>query len=195
MLGQHYVTARRARPHEPIALPTISRRPLKPERKETDNACRAGDRRTGPRDRRRPVQVRLHHRHRDGQRAQGPERGHRPLHLGQEGRAGVDARVAAGGLSALADHARADLGARVTIRKIDYPGPLLLRRAQEEGGPEVARRDRSGDPGDLREARHSAARAGDPGRRAEPPTAIAVDAVFDSVSVVTTFKEELRRPA
>ena len=52
-----------------------------------------------------------------GHGAQGPERGHRPLHLGQEGRAGMDARMAAGGLSPLADDGRADLGARRLSRR------------------------------------------------------------------------------
>ena len=55
-------------------------------------------------DRRRPVQVRLRDQDRDGEGAQGPRRGHRALHLGEEGRAGVDARVAARGLPALARH-------------------------------------------------------------------------------------------
>ena len=47
--------------------------------------------------------------------------------------------------------------ARVKYRHDRLPGPLLLFRAEEEGRPEVARRDRPGNPEDLREARHSAA--------------------------------------
>ena len=58
----------------------------------------------------------------------------------------------------------AELGARV-VRQDRLQRHLLLRRAEEEPGAEVPRRGRSGDPQDLREARHSAARAGDPGRR------------------------------
>ena len=95
----------------------------------------------------------------------GLSRRHRPLHLGQEERAGVDARVAARRLSALADHARADLGARA-LSEDRLPGSLLLLRAEEEGRPEVARRGRSRNSQDLREARHSAARAGDAAGRA-----------------------------
>ena len=48
--------------------------------------------------------------------------------------------------------------AKVDFGPIDYQD-ILLRRAQGEGRAEVARRDRSGNPQDLREARHSAARA------------------------------------
>ena len=92
--------------------------------------------------------------------------------------------------------------ARVDYPKIDYQDLLLLLRAEEEGA-EVARRGRSGNPEDLREARHSAARAGNPRRRGAPDggrrggraprSRVAVDAVFDSVSVATTFKAELTK--
>jgi Fe-S cluster assembly protein SufB len=54
--------------------------------------------------------------------------------------------------------------------------------------PEEPRRGRSRAPRDLREAGHPAARAG-------ALAGVAVDAVFDSVSVATTFKDKLaRRP-
>ncbi len=76
----------------------------------------------------------------------------------------MDARLAARGLSPLADHARAAMGAR-RLRADRLPGPLLLFGAEEEPGAEIARRGRSGDSSHLREARHSAARAGNPRRR------------------------------
>ncbi|KAF1853458.1 hypothetical protein Lal_00013815 [Lupinus albus] len=53
-----------------------------------------GNRRAGPRRHGAEVQVRLHDRHRGRRRAEGPERGHRPLHLRQEGGAGVAAGMA-----------------------------------------------------------------------------------------------------
>ena len=57
--------------------------------------------------------------HRAGVRAQGPERRHRPLHLGQEERARVDARLAAQGLSRLARDGGGRLGqARHPARSI-----------------------------------------------------------------------------
>ena len=46
----------------------------------------------------------------------------------------MDAAVAARRLSALADHARADLGAR-RLPEDRLPGHLLLRRAEENVGP------------------------------------------------------------
>ena len=76
------------------------------------------------------------------QGAAGPERGYRPLHLGEEGRAGLDAGVAAGGLSALADHDRADLG-QGALPQDRLPGPLLLLRAEIDRRPQEPRRGRS----------------------------------------------------
>ena len=61
---------------------------------------------------------------------------------------------------------REPLWARVQLRPDRLPGPLLLLRAEEEGRPEVARRDRPRDSQDLRQARHSAARAGGAAGRA-----------------------------
>ena len=63
-------------------------------------------------------------------RPEGPVGGHRPLHLGQEERAGVDARMAPRRLSPLADHERADLGAG-PLSEDRFPGHLLLLRAEE----------------------------------------------------------------
>ena len=60
---------------------------------------------------------------------------------------------------------RADLGAR-QVPGDRLPGRLLLLRAEGEGRrPEKPRRGRSGALEDIREARHSAARAGDARRR------------------------------
>ena len=86
--------------------------------------------------------------------------------------------------------------ARVHYPKIDYQD-LYYYSAPKPKKLGVARRDRSGNPQDLREARHSPARSRDPRRRAcaqdgDAPR-VAVDAVFDSVSVATTFQKELKQ--
>ena len=123
--------------------------------------------------------------------AQGPERGHRPLHLGQEGRAGMAARMAAGGLSPLADDGGAELGAG-RLSRDRLSGSLLLRRAESDAGAEVARRGRS--RAAARPTTSSAFRWSS--RRSWPASSgrrVAVDAVFDSVSVATTFKAELAK--
>ena len=49
------------------------------------------------------IQVRLRHRHRVGHDPEGLDRRHRPSHLGEEERAGVDARVSAEGVPPLAE--------------------------------------------------------------------------------------------
>jgi hypothetical protein len=75
-------------------------------------------------------------------------------------------------------------------------GPVLLRQAQEHGRQaEVAGRGRPEAAGDLRQAGHPAEGADASGRcrRGEEPRKVAVDAVFDSVSVGTTFKAELAK--
>ena len=102
------------------------------------------------------------------------------------------------------------LGAR-RLSEDRFPGHLLLRRAEEPVGAEVARRGRSGDrckfyeklgiP--LREQEILAGVQKTPARRGWPTTSpttmstsrgrVAVDAVFDSISVVTTFKDELAK--
>ncbi len=110
------------------------------------------------------LQARLRHRRRPGVRAEGALRGDRPLHLGPEGRAGLDAGVAARRVRALAGAGRAGVGAG-PLPAHRLPGQLLLRRAQEEGRSEEPGRGRSGAAGDLREARHPAEGAGSAGRR------------------------------
>ena len=91
--------------------------------------------------------------------------------------------------------------ARVDYGPIDYQNLYYYSAPKKKDGAEVARRGRSRNPQDLREARHSAARAGDAGAGVEREDArrrngygrVAVDAVFDSVSVATTFQEELAK--
>ncbi len=99
-----------------------------------------------------------------GEGAAGPERGHRPLHLGEEGRARLDAGVAARGLPALADHDRAGLG-QGALPQDRLPEPLLLLGAEIDRRPQEPRRCRPGAAAHLREARHPAQGARDPGRR------------------------------
>ena len=110
------------------------------------------------------LQVGLGDRHRDGPRAQGAERGHHPADLGAQGGARLAAGMAAEGVRRLAADDRAALGARRACAD-RLPGPALLRRAEEEAGAEEPGRGRSGAAEDLREARHPAEGAGDPGRR------------------------------
>ncbi len=136
-------------------------------REEADERAR-GRRRRDRRDRAlggRTLQVRVLERHRHRVCAEGPERGHRPADLRQERRAGVAARVAPAGLSALgAARARADLGDARPARD-RLPGPVLLCPAEEHGGAaEVAGGGRPGPPRHLRETRHPAEGADDPCR-------------------------------
>ena len=111
----------------------------------------------------------------------------------------MDAGVAARSLQALADHARADLGAR-RLPEDRLPGPLLLRGAEgepalkslDEVDPEILRTyEKLGIP--LREQEILAGVVREEVRRAGRRRRVAVDAVFDSVSVATTFKEELTK--
>src|ERR1022692_3622505 len=75
------------------------------------------------------------------------------------------AGMAAKGLSALADDDRAYVGER-TLSENRLPGHHLLLVAEgQEGRPQEPGRRGSRTPEDLREAGHSAARAGDPGGR------------------------------
>ncbi len=104
-------------------------------------------------------------------------------------RAAVPAPTGACGASALAHHARAALGARCTIAPIDYQAISYYSAPKsKKDGPKsldevdpklLATYEKLGVP------LHERARL----------AGVAVDAVFDSVSVATTFKERLRRPA
>ena len=86
----------------------------------------------------------------------GARRGRRPAHLGQEGRAGVAARVAAQGLPRLADDDRADVAER-QLRADRLPGHHLLLGAAGEAEAEQPRRGRPRDP--ARPSRSSASRS------------------------------------
>ena len=123
----------------------------------------------------------LRFRHRAGIRAQGPERRHRPLHLGQEERARVDARLAPQGLSRLARDGGGQLG-QARHPRDRLPGRLLLRRAQGEAQARSAWT--SSIPKSSASTRSSASRSRSrrcsPGSKARAK--VAVDAVFDSVS-------------
>ena len=101
----------------------------------------------------------------------------------QEGRAGVAARVAAEGLPALAHDEGARLGER-QARPDRLPGHRLLLGAQAEG------RCQSLDEVDP-EIRRTFEKLGIPLEEQKALAGVAVDAVFDSVSVATTFKGKL----
>ena len=96
----------------------------------------------------------------------------------------------------------------VRLREAELPGHQLLRGA--EGKTQEPRRDRPRHPRDLQQARHPAVEeqkvlAGRGGRRRDQRSRrartgvggskprVAVDAVFDSVSVATTFQDELEK--
>ena len=194
------------RPHMDVVNGAVrgalaGRQPLQPRRPEPLAEGRhepaRRDRRPQPRGAgggrpRLDLRMGLHLRHRAGVRAQGPQRGHGPLHLGQEERAGMDARMAAQGLSRLADHGGGDLG-QARHPGDRFPGRLLLRRAQGEA--EARPRSTRSIPRSCRvyeklgiPIEEQKVLAGVEGARK-----VAVDAVFDSVSVATTFREELKR--
>src|SRR5208337_645293 len=89
----------------------------------------SGHHRTGPRDRCRQVQVRLHDRYRKRAGAQRLKRRHRALYFCEKGRARVAAGMAARSLPALAHAAGADMGAR-PLPEDRLRGSLLLFRAE-----------------------------------------------------------------
>ena len=132
------------------------------------------------------------YRHRVRQGAEGPQRGHRPLHLGQEGRAGVADRMAPRSLPPLADHGAPDW-ARVELSADRLPGPPLLLGA-EGHAPGRSRSTRS-IPNCCAPTRSSAFRCAS--RRSWPassrPRASPSTPCSNSVSVATTFKAELAK--
>ena len=96
---------------------------------------------------------------------------------------------------------RAELGAR-RLSEDRLPGPPLLRRAEAQAGPKSLDEVDPEILATYEQARHSAeeqeilAGVREDGwrRRGRVRSGrVAVDAVFDSVSVVTTFKEELKK--
>ena len=113
------------------------------------------------------------------------------LHLGQEGRARVAFDLASRSVPALEGDDRADVG-EGSLSEDRFSGHLLLFGAEIDGRAEEPRRRRSATDRDVQEARHSAEGAGSFWRACRR-SRVAVDAVFDSVSVVTTFKDELAK--
>src|SRR5689334_244486 len=84
------------------------------------------------------LQVRLRHGHRVRYGAAGTERGYGPLHLGEEERAGVAARMAPSVVPCVAEAGVAGLG-EAAPGADRLSGSHLLFRAEAEGGAEVAR--------------------------------------------------------
>ncbi len=127
------------------------------------------------------------HRRGNRVRAAGLERGHHPADFAQEKRAGMADRLAAQGVSPLADDDGTDLG-KGPSRTHQLPGHRLLLRAEAKaatGRRASTKLIRSC----WRPTRSSAFRCSERERLA----GVAVDAVFDSVSVGTTFKKQLAR--
>jgi hypothetical protein len=118
-----------------------------------------------------------------GRTPQGPQRGHRPRHFGQEKRAGMDDRMAPEGLSSLAQDEGADLGA-LDYPKIDFQDIRYYSAPKKagEGGREV-------DP----ELAKTFEKLGVPLYERARLAGVAVDAVFDSVSVGTTHQAHAGR--
>ena len=112
-----------------------------------------------------------------------PERGRGARDLGQEGRAGVDDRLAPDGLSALADDDRRRTGPSCNIAPIDFQAISYFAapKAKYASLDEV-------DPQELLETYD---KLGVPLHERARLAGVAVDAVFDSVSVGTTFRKEL----
>ena len=121
--------------------------------------------------------------------AAGPERGDRPLHQPKkdEPQWMLDWRLKAYRHWLTMEEPHDWPQAQLSADRL--PGDDLLLGPKAEA--EEPGRSRSGTAGDLRQARHPAARAGRAARRRSDGTDVAVDAVFDSVSVATTFKKKL----
>src|SRR3546814_19566757 len=101
-------------------------------------------------------------------RAQGADRGDGPLHFGEEERARMDARLAAEGVSPLADDGDARLGE--AQRAADrLSGCLLLCGAEAETQARHPRLGRTRNPRSLKKPRHteSGANMAKRGKRAQ----------------------------
>src|SRR4030095_7223950 len=108
-----------------VERPSVSRSPTaRQERYEYGNADNRATRQ--PR-----VQVRLRHRRRAGRRAPWSERGRDPADLGEEAGACVAARLAAEGVSHVADDEGANLGQR-QVRADRLSEHHLLLRTEED---------------------------------------------------------------
>jgi Fe-S cluster assembly scaffold protein SufB len=97
----------------------------------------------------------------------------------------VDARVSAEGLSQLAEDGRAEATGRISNIRRSISEHLVLFGAEAEGEKGLDGRGRPGADQDVRKAGHSA-------DEQKMLANVAVDAVFDSVSVATTFKKKLK---
>ncbi len=113
-----------------------------------------------------------------------PRRAGRPALVGDQGRAGVAARVPAEVVPRLARHEGADV-AQPQDRADRLPGAQLLLGAEEEA--RARRAWTKSIPRCARPSRSSAFRS----RSRSCSSGVAVDAVFDSVSVATTFRTKL----
>ena len=119
--------------------------------------------------------------------AAGARRGGDPAHFAEEGRAAVHARLAAQGLPALADDAASRTGRTcVSRRSTIRPSRTTRRRKRAATG---RRAWTEVDPKLLA----TYEKLGVPLHERARLAGVAVDAVFDSVSVATTFKERLAK--
>ncbi|CAA9325460.1 MAG: Iron-sulfur cluster assembly protein SufB, partial [uncultured Nocardioidaceae bacterium] len=110
-----------------------------------------------------PLRVRLVRlRHRRLGRAAWTQRGRRPRHLGEEGRAAVDARPPPQGAQALRPQADAELGRRARDHRLRQH--QVLRPLDREAGHELGRAAR-GHQEHLRQARHPRGGEAAPGLR------------------------------
>ena len=147
----------------------------------------AADNRTPSRDHQPRVQRRLRHRHRVGDDSARSLRGRRPADLREEGRARVAPRVAAEGLPPLAHDEGADLAERpLPADRLPVDRVLLGARRTKKDGPKSLE---DVDPKLL----ETYEKLGIPLRERGKLAGVAVDAVFDSVSVATTFREQLSK--
>ena len=103
-------------------------------------------------------------------------------HFAQEERAGIHAGLAAQGLSPLADHEE-----EPTWANVHYPAHRLSGRSSYYSAPKQKKEPKSLDEVDP-ELLETYEKLGIPLHEQKRLAGVAVDAVFDSVSVATTFK-------
>ena len=107
--------------------------------------------------------------------------------LGEEGRARVAARVAPEGLPPLADDGRSRRWPNVDYPPIDYQAIIYY------SAPKPKKTARRASTRSTRSCCETYEKLGIPLDEQKRLAGVAVDAVFDSVSVATTFKEQARR--